>query len=147
MQKNIISPNCAYQVFGGWPATYLVIFSFPRRHACKSETAARWWHRIGRVQRSIRGVLYLRMSDNSKSTCWNLCTPFSKRSIETNSLPSSKSSSPSLSSSGNREFEQKFDPLLSGQMSSNMSQEQKKFGQGSSYGAMWHYVALCGPTV
>ena len=49
------------------------------------------------------------------------------------------------STSGNREFEQKFDPLLSGQMSSNMSQEQKKIGQGSSYRVMWHYVALCGP--
>ena len=48
----------------------------------------------------------------------------------------------SAATSGNREFEQKFDPLLSGQMSSNMSQEQKKFGRGSSYGAMWHYVAL-----
>ena len=43
------------------------------------------------------------------------------------------------------DLSQKFDPLLSGQMSSNMFQEQKKFGQGSSYGAMWHYVALCGP--
>ena len=40
------------------------------------------------------------------------------------------------------DLSQKFDPLLSGQMSSNMSQEHKKFGQGSSYGAMWHYLAL-----
>ena len=31
------------------------------------------------------------------------------------------------------DLSQKFDPLLSGQMSSNMSQEHKKFGQGSSY--------------
>ena len=42
---------------------------------------------------------------------------------------------------------QKFDPFLSSQMSSNMSQEHKNFGWGSSYRAMWHYTAPWGHIV
>jgi len=65
VRKNIMSPNCVSQVLGGQPVTELVIFSFSRRRACRSETTARWQCRTGRVCKSVRGALY------KSPTCWS----------------------------------------------------------------------------